>query len=67
MQNLKTCRTGLVHLSTLWNGEGFKCGSSGIRGLSVDGGRVIIPEDVQLSWVSISQHTSNHHPVKKDK
>lgn len=67
MQNQQRCTTGLVCLSTLWNGEGFKCGSGGIRGLSVDGGRVIIPEDVQLSWVSISQHAGYHHPVKKDK
>lgn len=62
----QTCRTGLVCSSTLWDGEGFKCGSGGIRGLSVDGGRVIVPEDVQLSWVSVSQHTGYHHPAGKD-
>lgn len=66
-QNEQPCRADLVCLTTLWNSEGFKCGSSGIRGLSVDGGRVIIPENVQFSWVSISQHTGYHHPVKKDK
>lgn len=62
--NRQTCRTGLVCASTLWDGEGFKCGSGGIRGLFVDRGRVIVPEDVQLSWVSVSQHTGYHHPVQ---
>lgn len=51
---------------TLWDGERFKGGSGGVRGLSVDGGGVIVPEDVQLSWVSVSQHTGYHHPVKKE-
>lgn len=64
--NRQACRTGLVCSSTLWDGEGFKCSSGGIRGLSVEGGRVIVPEDVQLSRVSVSQHTGYHHPVEKD-
>lgn len=39
--------------STLWDGEGLKRGSCSIGGLSLDGGRVIVPEDVQLAWMSV--------------
>ena len=50
--------------STLWDGEGLEGSGSGVGGLSGDGGGLIVPEDVQLPWVSVCKHTGNHYPVQ---
>lgn len=38
---------------TLWDGEWLECGCNGIWRISVEGGRVIVPEDVELAWMSV--------------
>lgn len=31
----------------------------------MEGGTVVVPEDVELAWMSVCENTGHHHPARK--
>lgn len=51
----------------MWDGEKLEGGGGGVGGLSADRRRVIVPEDMELTWMSVGQNAGHHDPGRTDR